>query len=161
MGNHMKHIFWPLTHPNLNCTLCHKNDRDTWPHLMSTCEHPYLKGLRIARHNKVIHLKIQTLQANKNTQFYTLTNASKIHNTSPEQTIPEWLLQCICPQPTCQCQVRLRPDILCILRAPNQAQVPITPSTTHAIQCIEFTYYHDTVDSRNKPSYTNTPNTIH
>ena len=48
MGNHKKHIFWPLKFQNPNCTLCHKNDRDTWPHLLSMCEHPYLKGLRIA-----------------------------------------------------------------------------------------------------------------
>ena len=75
MGNHRKNIFWPLTLQHPNCTLCHKNDIDTWPHLLSTCEHPYLKGLRIARHNKAIHLITQTLQANKNTRYSTLTNA--------------------------------------------------------------------------------------
>ena len=67
MGNHKKNIFWPLTHQNPNCTLCPHNDRDTWPHILSTCEHPYLKGLRIARHNKAVHLITQTLQAHKNT----------------------------------------------------------------------------------------------
>ena len=56
MGNHRKNIFWPLTHQNLNYTLCHKNDRDTWPHLLSMCENPYIKGLRIARHDKAVHL---------------------------------------------------------------------------------------------------------
>jgi hypothetical protein len=25
MGNHTKNIFWPLTHQNPNCTLCHKD----------------------------------------------------------------------------------------------------------------------------------------
>jgi hypothetical protein len=44
--------------------------------------------------------------------------------------------------PTRQCQAILRPDILCILGAPNQAQVPITPSNIHTIQFIEFTYSH-------------------
>ena len=143
MGNHKKNIFWPLTQPNPNCTLCHNNDQDTWPHPLSTCEHPYLKGLRIARHNKAVHLITQTLQAIKNTRFYTLTNAGKIHNTTPEQPILQWFLQCTCPQSTCQCQAKLRPDILCILGAPNQVQVPIIPSHTHTIQFIEFTYYHD------------------
>ena len=65
IGNHKKNIFWPLKFQNPNCTLCHKNDRDTWPHLLSTCKHPYLKGLRIARHNKAIYLNTKTLQANK------------------------------------------------------------------------------------------------
>ena len=91
MGNHRKNIFWPLTHQNPNCTLCHKNDRDTWPHLLSICEHPYLKGLRIARHNKALHLITQMLQANKNTRFFTLTNAGTLNNTTPEQTIPDSL----------------------------------------------------------------------
>ena len=88
VGNHKEHIFWPLKHKNPNCTLCHKNDRDTWPHLLSTCENPYRKGLRIARHNKVVHLITRTLQANKNTWFFTLTNACKLNNKTPEQTIP-------------------------------------------------------------------------
>src|ERR1700738_2077621 len=92
MGNHRKHIFWPLQFQNPNCTLCQRNDRDTWPHLLSTCEHPYLKGLRIARHNKAVHLITQTLQAHKNTRFFTLTNACHQNNTPQEQTIPEWLL---------------------------------------------------------------------
>ena len=38
MGNHKKNIFWPLKFQNPNCTLCHKNDRDTWSHLLSNCE---------------------------------------------------------------------------------------------------------------------------
>jgi hypothetical protein len=80
MGNHRKNIFWPLKYQNPNCTLCRTNDRDTWPHLLYTCEHPYLKGLRIARHNKAAHLIAQTLQANKNTRFFTLTNAGKLPN---------------------------------------------------------------------------------
>jgi hypothetical protein len=54
MGNHIKNIFWPLKFQNPNCTLCHKYDRDTWPHLLSISEHPYLKGLRIARYNKAV-----------------------------------------------------------------------------------------------------------
>ena len=88
MGNHRKNIFRPLTHQNPNCTLCHRNERDTWPHLLSTCEHPYLKGLRIARHNKAVHLITQTLQANKNTRFLTLTNAGQLNNQPQKQTLP-------------------------------------------------------------------------
>ena len=143
MGNHRKNIFWPLNYPNANCTLCRNNNIDTWPHLLSTCEHPYLKGLRIARHNKATHLITQTLQANKNTRFYTLTNAGNLNNQPPDPTIPEWLLKCTCPQQPCQCQAKLRPDILCVLGAPNQIQTPISPFTNYTVQFIEFTYCHD------------------
>ena len=83
-----KNIFWPLKFQNPNYTLRHRNDRDTWPHLLSMCEHPYLKGLRIARHNKVVHLNTQTLQANKHIRFYTLTNAWNLNNMNQEQTVP-------------------------------------------------------------------------
>ena len=88
MGNHRKHIFWPLQFRNPNYTLCQRNDRDTWPHLLSTCDHPYLKGLRIARHNKVIHLITQTLKANNNTRFFTLVNAGNHNNQPQDNTIP-------------------------------------------------------------------------
>ena len=129
MGNHRKKIFWPLTHPNPNCTLCRRNERDTWPHLLSTCEHPYLKGLRIARHNKAVHLITQTLQANKHTRFLTRTNAGHLNNQPQETTVPEWLLACTCPQTPCQCQAKLKPDILCMIGAPNHTTLPITPSS--------------------------------
>ena len=88
MGNHRTNIFWPLARPNPNCTLCHNNDRDTWSHVLSTCEHPYRKGLRIARHNKAVHLITQTLQANKNTRLYTVPNVGKINNTTHVQIVP-------------------------------------------------------------------------
>ena len=143
MGNHRKNIFWPLKFRNPNCTLCHKNDRDTWPHLLSMCENPYLKGLRIARHNNAVHLITQTLQANKRTRYYTLTNAGNLNNTNQQQTVPNWLLECTCPQTPCQCQARLQPDILCIIGAPNHTSTPLLPTPTHTAQFIEFTYCHD------------------
>ena len=94
MGNHRKNIFRPLKFQNPNCTMCHKNDRDTWPHLLSICEHPYLKGLRIARHNNAVHLITQTLQANKHNRYYTLTNAGNTNNNTQEQIVPDWLMNC-------------------------------------------------------------------
>ena len=98
-----------------------------------------LKRLRIARHNKVVHLITQTLQANKNTRFFTLTNASNLIN----QIVPEWLLKCTCPQRICQCHAKLRPDILCIIGAPNWTQTPISPSPKHTCQFIDSTYCYD------------------
>ena len=143
IGNHRKNIFWPLKFPNPNCTLCHKNDRDTWPHLLSMCKHPYLKGLRIARQNKAVHLITHTLQANKRTKYYTLTNAGTINNNKQEQTGPEWLIECTCTQTPCKCHARRRPDILCVLGAPNHTPTPLISSNAHTVQFIEFTYYHD------------------
>jgi hypothetical protein len=128
-----KNILWPLTHQHPNHTLCHKNERDTWPHLLSICEHPYLKGFIIARHNKAVHLITQTLQANKNTRFFTLTNAGHLNKHPQEQTIREWLLQCTCHQNPCQCQAKLRLDILCVIGAPNQTQLHVSPSSKHTI----------------------------
>ena len=85
MGNHRKkNIFWPLKFQNPICTLCLKNGRDTWPHLLSMCKHPYMKGLRIARHNKAVHLITQTLHANKQTRYYTLTNTCNLNNTNQD-----------------------------------------------------------------------------
>ena len=143
MGNHRKNIFWPLKFQIPNCTLCPKNDKDTWPHLLSMCEHPYLKGLRIARHNNAVHLITQTLQANKHTRYYTLTNVGNLNNTNQQQIVPKWLSECTCLQTKGQCHTRLRPDILCILGAPNQTITPLLPTHTHTIQFINFTYCHD------------------
>ena len=143
MGNHRENIFWPLKFPNPNCTLCHKNDRDTWPHLLSMCEHPYLKGLSIARHNKAVHLITQTLQANKHTKYYTLTNAGTSNNNRQEQTVPEWLIECTCTQTKCQCHAKHRPNILCYFGASNHTSTPLLPSNAHTIQFMEFTYCHD------------------
>ena len=143
MGNHRKNTFWLLKFQTPNCTLCHKNNRVTWPHLLSIREHPYLKGLRIARHNKVVHLITQTLQANKHTRYYTLTNACNLNNNNQEQIVLEWLISCTCTQTRCQCHARLWPNILCILGAPNNTPTPLPPSHTHTIQFIEFTYCHD------------------
>ena len=82
---------------------------------------------------ETVHLITQTLQANKHIRYYTLTTACNL----------EWLIECTCPQTNCQCQVRLRPGVLCILGAPNHTPTPLLPSNTHTIQFIEFTYCRD------------------
>ena len=75
--------------------------------------------------------------------FYNLKNVGNLNNHPPDPTIPKWLLKCTCPQQPCQCQAKLRPNILCIIGAPNQVQTPISPSPNYTIQFIEFTYCHD------------------
>ena len=114
--------FGPLHTKTLNPKpLCPNNDRDTWPHLLSRCENPHTKGLRVSRHNKAVHVIAQTLQANKSTRFFTLTNANNFNNKPPDSTLPEWLLKCT--YTTCKCQAKLRLDIM-HNRSP---QTPILP----------------------------------
>lgn len=67
MGNHKKHIFRSTRHSNPNCTLCPRNEIDTWPHLLSQCSSQYIKGLGITRHNKALHHIVHSLQLNKQT----------------------------------------------------------------------------------------------
>jgi hypothetical protein len=104
---------------------------------------PILKRPTNRKTNKATHLIALTLQANKNTQFFTLTNAGKLTNQPQAQTIPDWLLKCICTPKPCQCQAKLRPDLMCIIGALNQAQPPILPSPNHTVQFIKFTYCHN------------------
>ena len=143
MGHHSKNILWPLTNQNPSCTLCHNKHKDTWPHLLSTCKNPLTKGLRIAWHNQTIHLISQTLQASKNTWFFTLINACNHNNKPPDHIVPNWLLKCTCAQATCHCQAKSRLDILCITGVPNQIQTSISPFPTLTVQLIQFTSWHD------------------
>ena len=111
-----------------NCTLCPNNTIDTWPHLLSTCSNPHIKGLCIARHNKAIHQIIHKLQSIKHTRYYTLINAGNQNSRPQDNTIPQWLLQCTCPTIPCTCLAKLRPNILCILGAPIIANPPPPPN---------------------------------
>lgn len=63
MGNHHKNIFEPNSHPQI--AHCAQTTQ-------LTCKNTFIKGLRIVDHNTAITL---TLQSNKHTRFYTLTNA--------------------------------------------------------------------------------------
>jgi hypothetical protein len=62
-----------------------------------------------------------------------------------ENTVPHWLLLCICNNQTqrCQCNAKLRPEILCICNHPYNIEPPIQPNPTLTVQFIEFTYCND------------------
>jgi hypothetical protein len=132
----------PLKYLNPNCTLCHNNDKDTWPPLLSTCEHPHLKRLRIARHNKATHLITQTLHANKNTRFYTdkcwQLKQPPARLNSPRMASLMHMPTTTLPMPS-QIKTRHPMHHWC----PNQIQTPFSPSPNYTIQLIEFTYCHD------------------
>ena len=135
MGNHKKNIFWPLTHqnPNAQCTIVmtETHDNTYYQHVKSFL----LKGLRIARHNKVVHAK-------KNTKFFLVTNANNLDNKPLEQSRNGFSNAYAHNQPG-HCQAKLRPNNLCIIGAVNWTQTPITPSPAITIQLIDFTYCHD------------------
>jgi hypothetical protein len=71
--------------------------------------------------------------------------ASKSDGQIQENTVPHWLLPCTCNNQTqrCQCNAKLRPDILCIRNHPYNTKPPTQPNPTLIVQFIEFTYCND------------------
>ena len=47
-ANHRKKILWPLTHPISTSPYAPNKAKDTWPHLLSTCDNQHIKDLKIA-----------------------------------------------------------------------------------------------------------------
>jgi hypothetical protein len=72
-------------------------------------------------------------------------NVRKANGQTQENTVPHWLPPCTCTNQTqrCQCNAKLRPDILCIRNHPYNAESPTQPNPTLTIQFIEFTYCND------------------
>ena len=136
-------FFWPQTYTNPNCTLCHNNDKDTWPHLLSLCNNKSLKGLRIASHNTTTHQLTNLLKPNEHTRHLTLTNTIKQHGNQQDNTIPPWILRCTCNNTRCECLAKLRPDIIYIHGATYKQNNPLIPTPDLTIQIIEFTFTRD------------------
>jgi hypothetical protein len=67
-------------------------------------------------------------------------NAGYYNKNPPNNTVPSWLLPCTCLTQRCQCNARLRPDILCIHGIPYQGTPPTQVNASLTIQFIEFTY---------------------
>ena len=133
MSKHRKKYLLAQPIPKPNCLLCPNNTIDTWPHLLSTCSNPHIKGLCIAHHNKAVHQFAHTLHLNKYTRCCTLIHVGNQHLIPQDNIVPQWLLQCTCPNTTCTCLAKLRPYILCILGAPTDTQPPLAPTATHVI----------------------------
>ena len=72
-------------------------------------------------------------------------NARKFNGKWQENTISNWLLPCNCNSLTnrCECNARLRPDILCIQILPYNSEPPTWLQKNLTIQFIEFTYCND------------------
>jgi hypothetical protein len=145
MGNARKHLFWNELFPNINCSLCRMTQPDTWLHILLCCTEPNIHKLRINRHNKAVYEIRKLLISNTKSRCLTLVNADKSNGQPQENTVPNWLLLCSCNNPThrCQCNARLRPDILCIRNHPYNTNPPQEPNHTLTVQFIEFTYCND------------------
>ena len=143
MGNTRKHLFWPTKYPNPNCQIYTSQEKDTWVHVLLKCTNPIIHGLIVQKHNKAVWEIRKLLLSNPITRHYTLMNAGRFMNSSPENTIPHWLLPCSSTQTRCYCNDRLKPDILCTQGIPYNGTPPLHPDPNITIQFIEFTYTND------------------
>jgi hypothetical protein len=74
-------------------------------------------------------------------------NAEISDGHPPDNTVPPWLLPCVCQSPRCHYDARLKPDILCIRGIPYKHEPPHQPSPNVIIQYFEFTYCNDRFSS--------------
>jgi hypothetical protein len=142
MGNARKYLFWNELFPNINYLLCRMIQPDTWLRILLCCKEPHIYKLCINRHNKAVHEIQKLLISNTKSRCFTLVNAGKSDGQTQENTVPNWLLPCSCNHQTqrCQCNTKLRRDILCIRNHPYNAIPPQEPNHTITVQFIEFKY---------------------
>jgi hypothetical protein len=143
MGNAKKHIFYPNLFQSANCTLCHTQSIDTWPHLLLACPEPNIHKLRIKRHNNAVWELHKLFYSHKSFRCFKLINAGQNNNKPQDTTVLPWLLPCTCLLKPCQCNARLKPDILLVLHHPHDKPPPQAPTPTVTIQFVEFTYCND------------------
>jgi hypothetical protein len=145
MGNTRKHLFRNELFPNVNCSLCKIIQPNTWLHILLCCIEPHIHKLCINRHNKAVQEIHKFLISNTKSRCYILMNAGKTDGQILENTLSNWLLLCTCNNQTqrCQCNAKLRPDILYIQNHPYNAEPPTQPNPTLTVQFIEFTYCND------------------
>jgi hypothetical protein len=109
---------------------------------MATCPTslPPTTPTRIKRHDKAVWEILKLLIYSPLSRCMTLMNAGYYNKNPPNNTVPSWLLPCTCLTQRCQCNARLRPDILCIHGIPYQGTPPTQVNASLTIQFIEFTY---------------------
>jgi hypothetical protein len=89
MGNARKQLFFgPALYPSITCSLCHSRDIDTWPHLLLSCNQPYIHALRIKRHNKAVATLRKLLVSSTASRSFILMNAGTFNDSSPDNTVP-------------------------------------------------------------------------
>jgi hypothetical protein len=71
----------------------------------------------------------QALLAHPTTRCFTLINAGKIKDKSPDNTIRTWFFPCSYYLPRCKCLARFRLYILCLLGTTTTHKPPFLPHT--------------------------------
>jgi hypothetical protein len=97
----------------------------------------FLKGLRIARHNAVIHQITNLLKSNVYTRHNALIIAGNQHGNHQDNTILPWILSCTCNTTRCECLAKLRPDIIYTQGVAYEQNGPLIPTPDLTIQIIE------------------------
>jgi len=144
MGQARKQLFFGRQrYPTITCPICNSHEPDTWLHVLLTCKQQHIHSLHVKRHNKVVWEIRKLLISSEKSRCYILMNAGTFNNNHQENTVPNWLLPCICGTQRCQCNARFRPDILCIKELPYQSEPPTNIDQNLTIQFIEFTYCND------------------
>jgi hypothetical protein len=148
IGQYMGHawkklIFGRNTYPSHACPICNSSEAYTWLHVLLKCKQQHIHALITNKHNIAIWEVRKLLVSNNITMHYILMNAC-IYNDSPqENTLPTWLLPCTCDTQRCQCNARLKPDILCVIGHPYNSPPRAAPTPEITIQFKEFTYCND------------------
>ena len=70
-------------------------------------------------------------------------NAGYFNEKPPDNTVPHWLFPCSCLTQRCQCNSRLRLDILYVQGTPYLGNPPTSVNPSLTIQFIEFSYTND------------------
>ena len=126
MENARKHLFCSELFSNINCSLCRIIQPDTWLHLLLCCTKPHTHKLCINQYNKAIQEIRKFVISNTESRCYIVMNAGKTDAQTQENIVPHWLPPCTCNNQTqrCQCNAKLRLDILCIRNHPYNTKPP-------------------------------------
>jgi hypothetical protein len=118
------------------CNLCPLKQSDNCLYLFSSCTNKHIDNFCTNRPKKAVYA-INILLAHPTIRCFTLINAGKLNERTPENTILSWLLPC------CKCPTRLRSDILCTLGATPTSKPWFSPNPNLKVQLFEFTYCND------------------
>jgi hypothetical protein len=144
MGHARKQLFFGKNaYPSHTCPICNSSEADTWLHVLLKCKQQHIHALITNRHNKAVWETRKLLVSNIITRHNILMNACIYNDLPQENTVPTWLLPCTCNTQRCQCNARLKPDILCVIGHPDNSPPPTAPTPEITIQFIEFTYCND------------------
>ena len=133
MGNVRKHLFWPTQSQNPNCIICSTQSIDTWTHVLLHYTQPHIHALQTQRHSKVVWEIRQLLLFHPSTRNYIQTNVGTFNNNPFVNTIPKWLISCICFTPRCHYNTPFKPYILYVKGLPYQALHPTEPNPRYTI----------------------------